>query len=387
MKILLVGNYLIDRQESMQRFTQMLAEGMSHLGHEVRVIRPEPAWIKLTPAFMPGLAKWLGYLDKFLAFPIALKTAIAWADVVHICDHSNAFYTRHLQSVPHLVTCHDLAAVRGALGEDTDCPVSVTGKILQRWILSGLRQADLVVCDSTHTKQDLERLAGGDMAQRSKLLLLGLNHTYQQIPAAAIAKRLQAFGQLDLNRPYLLNVGSSLLRKNREGILQIFKQVSTELPQMQMVFAGSPLTVEQAALAQDLGLSDRLVQIIKPDNSQLEALYNQAFALIFPSRFEGFGWPVIEAQACGCPVLCSDRTSLPEVAGAGAILKDADDIAGFAQTVIEMFKHKQQRQDLIHAGFANIKRFDPQIMIQKYAAIYAELLNSQGDRQTARLLA
>jgi glycosyltransferase involved in cell wall biosynthesis len=387
MKILLVGNYLIDRQESMQRFTQMLAEGLPHLGHEVKVIRPEPAWIKLTPAFMPGLAKWLGYLDKFLAFPIALKTAIAWADVVHICDHSNAFYTRHLQRLPHLVTCHDLAAVRGALGEDTDCPVSMTGKILQRWILAGLQQANLVVCDSTHTKQDLERLAGGDMAQRSQLLLLGLNHTYQQIPAAAIAQRLQVFGQLDLNRPYLLNVGSSLLRKNREGILKILKLVSAELPQLQMVFAGSPLTVEQVALAQELGVSDRIVQIIKPDNSQLEALYNQAFALIFPSRFEGFGWPVIEAQACGCPVLCSDRTSLPEVAGDGAILKDADDIAGFAQAAIELFNHASKRDHLINAGFANIKRFDPQIMIQKYAAIYAELLNSQGDRQTARLLA
>jgi hypothetical protein len=67
------------------------------------------------------------------------------------------------------------------------------------------------------------------MAQRSKLLLLGLNHTYQQIAPAAIAQRLQSFGQLDLNQPYLLNVGSSLPRKNREGILKTYQQVSTEI--------------------------------------------------------------------------------------------------------------------------------------------------------------
>jgi hypothetical protein len=98
MKILLVGNYLIDRQESMQRFTNLLAEGLIKVGHEVRVIRPEPFWVKLTPAFASGLAKWFGYLDKFVAFPIALNQSIAWADLVHICDHSNAFYTKHLQS-------------------------------------------------------------------------------------------------------------------------------------------------------------------------------------------------------------------------------------------------------------------------------------------------
>ncbi|AFY70141.1 glycosyl transferase group 1 [Thalassoporum mexicanum PCC 7367] len=415
MKILLIGNYLIDRQESMQRFTNMLAAGLVNLGHEVRVIRPEPFWIKLASNFAGGLAKWFGYVDKFLAFPIALKQAIAWAEVVHICDHSNAFYTKYLQHVPHLVTCHDLAAVRGAMGEDTDCPVSTTGKILQSWILNGLKQAQLVVCDSSHTKKDLERLAGGQMAQRSKLLLLGLNHTYGQISAAAIAQRLQAFPQLDLSQPYLLNVGSSLRRKNREGVLQTFKLVCTKLAaqapdsdylnyaddanapeilgsldqpdnsiapitnpnpqQMQLVFAGSPLTAEQEQLAQELNLSDRIVQIIKPDNNQLEALYNQAFALLFPSKFEGFGWPVIEAQACGCPVLCSDRTSLPEVAGSGAILRDADDAAGFADAVLEIFNHAQKRQNLVSLGFANIKRFEPAIMIQKYADIYAELLH------------
>jgi glycosyltransferase involved in cell wall biosynthesis len=432
MKILLVGNYLIDRQESMQRFTNMLAAGLTNLGHEVRIIRPEPVWVKLTPAFAPSLGKWLGYLDKFLAFPAALKQAIAWAEVVHICDHSNAFYVKYLQNVPHLVTCHDLAAVRGAMGEDTDCPVSTTGKILQSWILAGLKQAQLVVCDSSHTQTDLRRLAGERIADRSKLLLLGLNHTYGQISAEAIAQRLAAFSQLNLTQPYLLNVGSSLPRKNREGILRIFKLVCTKFesqlpyanasehpkeqgnrnaqsnssqeplnqhgndhnlrqdfnrttttpPKMQLVFAGAPLTEPQAALAQALGISDRVVQINKPDNDQLEALYNQAFALLFPSKFEGFGWPAIEAQACGCPVICSDRTSLPEVAGAGAILKDAEDVAGFADAVVEIFNHAPKRQSLVNLGFANIKRFDPAIMIQKYADIYAELLHVGHDGQT-----
>jgi glycosyltransferase involved in cell wall biosynthesis len=74
-------------------------------------------------------------------------------------------------------------------------------------------------------------------------------------------------------------------------------------------------------------------------------------------------------------VICSDRTSLPEVAGDAAILKDADDVVGFADAVIGLFNDRQRRENLVNLGFANIKRFDPETMIQKYVAIYAELLN------------
>src|SRR5258708_722987 len=110
MKILLIGNYIPDQQESMQRFANMLEVGLTQLGHEVRLIRPEPFFGKIRPS-PEGFGKWLGYIDKFLLFPSRLRKAIAWADVVHICDHSDAFYTKYIQNKPHLVTCHDLLAV------------------------------------------------------------------------------------------------------------------------------------------------------------------------------------------------------------------------------------------------------------------------------------
>ena len=91
MKILLIGSYLPDKKESMQRFTKVLEEGLTKLGHKIHLIRPEPFFGKIKPS-ATGTGKWLGYIDKFLIFPRKLKKSIKWADVIHNCDHVNSFY-------------------------------------------------------------------------------------------------------------------------------------------------------------------------------------------------------------------------------------------------------------------------------------------------------
>lgn len=368
MKVLLVGNYLPDQQQSMQRFAELLHNGLHQSGCRVRLIRPQPVWSHLK---VSGARKWLGYADKLLHFPAQLRREAAWADVVHVCDHSNAFYIPYLQGTSYLVTCHDLGAVRGALGEETDCPASPTGKILQRWILEGLLRSNMVACDSTCTMTDLMRLGRGNFdAKRIRLVLLGLNHQYRQLTVEEAIIRLTQVG-LDLARPFVLHVGSSLKRKNRDGVLRIAARLR-HWPG-QFVFAGDPLNKELLDLAGRLGVRERIVQIINPDNDTLEALYNRAHALLFPSRFEGFGWPVIEAQACGCPVLTSDRTSLPEVAGEGAIVRAVDDEAGFAADILRLMDEHAWRAEWIARGLANVRRFAPQTMISRYLDLYREL--------------
>src|SRR5207302_11171564 len=109
MRILLVGNYEPTRQKSMQRFADLLEQGFKTAGHETRIIRPPVKAGKIVLRY--PLGKWLGYADQFVFFPKLLKTAARWADVVHICDHSNAVYVKYLQDRPHLVTCHDLLAI------------------------------------------------------------------------------------------------------------------------------------------------------------------------------------------------------------------------------------------------------------------------------------
>ena len=367
--ILLVGNYLPDAQESMQRFSRMLQAGLTAKGFTVAQIRPEPK-VNCIPFLPPLLKKWIGYLDKFIIFPARLKTAAKRADIVHICDHSNAMYLNEISGIPHSITCHDLLAVRGAMGEDTGCRSSWTGKILQSWILKSLRRADMIVCDSSCTKRDVERLLGNS---KTKVVHIGLNNKYQILPNSQTTRLLAPVSGLSLTSPYLLAVGSAELRKNRQGILRIFAKIRHEFGG-QLVFAGQPLTIQLRHLADKLGIAERVFEIISPPDQLLAALYNRAFALIFPSLSEGFGWPVIEAQACGCPVVASNIGPLPEVSGQAALLVNVEDEEGFSASILSL-NDPAIRQALVTAGLENAKAFDVDSMSSRYAELFQKLLN------------
>ena len=378
-RILLVGNHEPDQQESMLRFVQMMEEGLRARGRVVERISSR-AYLGRGRDPWRGAGKWLGYLDKYVIFPWSLRRRVRklGADwVVQICDHSNAMYVPAAASAGHpvLVVCHDMGAVRGALGEPTDCPASATGKLLQRWIVRSLRKADLIACVSSATQRDVERLVRvpGCPRPETRLVLNGLNAPFRRLEPAVADARLAAVLQLDSARPFALNVGSSLRRKNREGVLKIFARIADEWPDGQLVFAGEPLPPELVALAGELGVVKRVVQVVGPSSAVLEALYNRALALIFPSRFEGFGWPVIEAQACGCPVLCSDAGALGEVAGEGAFVRAPGDEEAFATELLRLAFDEGARAEWREAGLRNVARFGTVAMIERYARLHDEL--------------
>ena len=370
--VLLIGNYPADQQQSMQRFAIMMLRGLTAAGVPAELIQPQPflGRIRFAGRF---IAKWLGYLDKFLFFPRRLKRKLsAGFDLVHICDHSNAIYSAQAGGRPVVVTCHDLLAVRGALGEPTDCPASATGKYLQRWIVSGLRKADAVACVSPATLRDAQRVVG-QRDGRPQLLLIrnGLNYPYRKQAADRARTRLSQVARLDAGRPFALHVGSNLRMKNRAGVLRIFALTKNDW-NGQMVFAGQKLTPELRSLGQELEVMERVVEVEEPDNELLEALYSSALVLLYPSRFEGFGWPIIEAQACGCPVICSDREPMSEVGGAAALTANVEDEAAMAGALLRM-TDPAERALWSEESLRNAERFRTDEMIERYVELYRAL--------------
>jgi hypothetical protein len=140
MKVLLLGNYPFDGSTSMQIWASALHRELLERGINAELIVPEPVFGRMKPS-ATGLGKWLGYIDRFLLFPVRLKAAAAKADVIHICDHGSAMFTSKLRGKPVVITCHDMLAVRGALGEIPEMQSSLFGRLLQRWIRRGLRRA------------------------------------------------------------------------------------------------------------------------------------------------------------------------------------------------------------------------------------------------------
>ncbi|MDR3792608.1 MAG: glycosyltransferase family 1 protein [Terracidiphilus sp.] len=367
MKVLLVGNYKYDGSMSMQVWASALERELSERDIDVRVVRPRAFFGRLKPS-ADGIGKWLGYIDRFLIFPLVLRWAARKADVVHICDHSYSMYSVCTGGRPTVVTCHDLLAVRGALGELTDCPASRFGRILQHMILRGLENATKVVCVSKYTYEDAQRLL--ESAQHVCVILNGLNYAYRPLDPAEIKQRLAGIAGLD--RQFVLHIGSNLPRKNREGILRTFA-MAVKGVDLQLVFSGVVLNQSLMELARELGIEKRIVNVSQPDVRTLEALYSKATLLIFPSRFEGFGWPPIEAQACGCPVVASSIPPLMEVLGDSAVIKPLDDEAGMAEAVVRIATDELYREELRKRGFENVhKRFGMARMIGEYITLYME---------------
>jgi glycosyltransferase involved in cell wall biosynthesis len=367
--VLLIGNYPLDRQQSMQRFGTMMLHGLTKRGVDAILLTPRPLVGKFRAAGA-FIGKWLGYFDKFILFPAKLRSAMAAKPaLVHICDHSNAMYGGWIKSAPVLVTCHDLLAVRGALGENTDCPASLTGKILQRWILRGLQQADVVVCDSKATEMDVTRLvARGSGSPKIEMVRLGLNYPFRKLPEAEVSSRLATVSELRDDAPFAVHVGSNLRRKNRDGALRIFAR-TREKWNGRLVFVGDALSAELLGLAQDFGIAERVVQVPDASNELLEALYNRAVALLYPSRFEGFGWPIIEAQACGCPAICSNTGPLPEAAGDAGLFHNVGDEEGFAADLLRL-NNPGERTIWSEKSLRNAQRFSTNEMISRYIEIY-----------------
>jgi len=160
-----------------------------------------------------------------------------------------------------------------------------------------------------------------------------------------------------IRSPYLLHVGTLQPRKNLVRLVEAFNRIQDH--RLSLVLGGKRgwLATRIVQRVADLDLEDRVVFTDYVDESDLAALHSAAECFVFPSLYEGFGFPVLEAQACGTPVIASNRSSVPEVAGDGAILVDPESTAALASAIEQVLTSDQTRSDLITKGYSNLKRF------------------------------
>lgn len=375
MRILLVANYEPDSQQSMRRYAEWLERVLSERGHRVTVAQPQPFFSRLSRH--PGLAKYLGYLDKFILFPPRLRRTAREHEVVHVVDHSNSMYLRAVRNTPNLITCHDVLAIRSARGDFPGYPTGWSGRLLQKWILSGLRSARQVVCVSAKTAGDLKSLTGETGARVSVIPnALTWNYSPDDIMPESLLERLG----LKPGEAYLMHIGGNQWYKNREGAVRIFARLieHSEFASAKLVFAGKPWSGSLRAVVQKEGLAERVIEARELSNEDLRALLSHAVALLFPSLEEGFGWPIVEAQACGCPVITTNRPPMSEVAGDAAILIDPNDSASAADAIAAGLG---RREELRAAGLRNADRYRESVIAPQYCALYEEIAGGETSGQ------
>ena len=369
MKVLLVGNFCPDQLQSMKRFCDLMEEGLVKAGHRVQVLRPKPFFYRLWNR-NSTLQKWLGYLDKFVLFPIELRRSSRSYDILHIIDQGYSMYGSSVRSPTYLVTCHDLMAVKSALGLIPQRSTSFTGRILQRTILNGLKRAPFVVCDSRRTKADVIQCARRTPENTSSIYL-GLNYNYRPMPREDALQRAAALIS-DPDQPFFIHVGGNHWYKNRPGLLNIFKAIheNSKGASFRLVCVGDPFTSEMQNFISTHHLEQHVFELVGIPSEDLCALYSLSAGLIFPSLDEGFGWPIIEAQACGCPILASNLPPMTEVAANVAVFFDPADPLAAAAIILDAPSLSAVK---VAHGLRDIKFFDGDRMVADYLRIYRHL--------------
>ena len=232
------------------------------------------------------------------------------------------------------------------------------------------RRAERLLAISDHTRRDLVDILGVP-ERRITVTHLAADALYHQPVAEDEVMRLRR--RHDLTRPFFLYTGNISPRKNLKALLEAFAAVKDRVDADLVVTGGLSWGDGWKDWVASLGVADRVHRLGYVERQDMPALYAACLAYVFPSLFEGFGLPVLEAQAVGAPVICSTATSLPEVAGDSALMIDPLDISGISKALADVADAQSGpalRESLTQKGRANARRFSWRDTAQKTLDVF-----------------
>lgn len=249
-----------------------------------------------------------------------------------------------------VVTVHDLIPLK--LPELARARQRAAARLALHW---GTRRARRVITVSESTRRDiLEQIPG--VASKVEVVPLGVSAAFRQLRPGESAgcERLTSL------HPFLLCVGNRYANKNYIVAVDALSILRAGGSDLRLVVAGgrySPYWQEVVRHAEALGVADALVDLGEVTEVELRFLYGRCVALLFPSLYEGFGLPVLEAMACGAPVIASNRSSIPEVLGDAGSAVDPHDAAAMAAAVRRLVEEPLLRAECVRRGLEQAARF------------------------------
>jgi glycosyltransferase involved in cell wall biosynthesis len=368
MRVCLLHNYRERQQMSMKLYAEKLGDALMGQGVEVKRVRV-PDLLPESWQSVPGMSKLDSYVGRFGLYPLVARRQRA--DVFHIVDHGQAYLVAHLDPGRTVVTCHDVILLALAAGRLRGPRAPRVATQVLRYAVSHLRRARWLIADSDHTRRDLVSLVGLD-PDRVEVVYPGLNARFRHAPEL----RDEVRRRLGLgDSPVVLHVGQAGFYKNLEGCLRVIARLRRDGLDVTFVRVGQPLRPAQVQLAKKLGLEDSVRQLGALGADDLVALYNAADVLLFPSLYEGFGWPPLEAMACGTPVVCSAAGSLAEVVGNAALITDADDDQGLTARITAVLTEPLLAADLRERGLRQVQAYDWDRAAQRVHHVYERVID------------
>lgn len=281
-------------------------------------------------------------------------------DIVHLPNKHFARYALFL-SKPFLVTVHDLARCCFKFEKET-----IREEIGLRLDVKGIKKAAHIISVSKSTKSDLIRYLKIP-EEKITVIYNGIDHRVFKPTRAKL-----------FDHPYILYVGSERARKNLNGLLKAFAKVRRVFKGLKLVKVGPPgrskgFRKRTIGWAEALGISNDVIFVDHVPESHLPYYYSSASAFVYPSLYEGFGLSPLEAMACGCPVITSNISSLPEVVGDAAIMVDPYDADEMGKAIVKVLADNGLRKGMIERGFHQAEKFSWERAAKETLRVYEKV--------------
>jgi glycosyltransferase involved in cell wall biosynthesis len=358
------------REGGIAEYTRRLIEALGHLDreHSYRILQHRRARQTLVPPDAPDFSAvktWTPPHHRLERWALSLEIARLRLDLLHSPD----FIPPRFGARRTVITVHDLTFLHYPQFQTADSLRYYNGHIR-----AAVRQAQHILADSQATKDDLcQRLHVP--ADKITVHMLGVDRAFRPLPVAQVdAVR----ARLDLPSSYFLFVGTFEPRKNLSGLLDAYHTLCARCPDVvPLVIAGRRGWLYESIFqkVQELGLGKSVRWIENVSAADLPALYNGAAVLVLPSFYEGFGFPALEAMACGIPTVVSGRGSLPEVVGDTGLLIDPDQVESLVEGLYRALTDEAFRQDSREAGLRRARTFTWEQTARIALGVYQHVLD------------
>ena len=332
----------------------------------------QDARFEIVHAPIPILQRDAVLLEHQLFEPLTLRRLRP--DVLHAPGLASPLLWRG----PLVLTLHDVAFL------DMPEQMSLASQYYWRYVaLPSARQATRIVTVSYSARQEI--------AQKLQLPLERIETVYNsigdQFTTSLMPERIaRVRTHYRLGERYILFVSTLQARKNVSALIRAFERLASEMPDVQLVLAGGVSGNSDAIVrdAEQSPVAGRIHITGRVADEDLPALYAGARVFALPSKQEGFGLTMIEAMACGTPVVANDASCLPEVAGDAALLVNADDAEAFATALRQTLEDESLRQGLIARGLKRAASFRPERCAQQMLEVYEQVGVKSGEQRSAR---
>lgn len=321
--------------------------------------------VKFNVIEYPDVGAKANIVSKYILYPLIVKLRTKKSNIKHITSQDLAFVNKYIDSSKAIITCHDVI------------PWVYEREHMSIWKKNaeGILKAKRLITVSEYSKNDIVKSLG---YPRENILVIppAIDHSLYYKKSHMDKKFISKYG-ISEDEKIILYVGSERPRKNLPRLLKAIKCLKDKIANIKLVKIGNSQMPgarnNLISLARNLDIENDIIFLDQVGEQELVNFYNIADVFVFPSLYEGFGMPPIEAMACGCPVVTSNVTSLPEVVADAALTVDPINIEDITNAMYILLTEEDFKKELVQKGYERAKDFTWENSAQKLFHLYQEM--------------